>query len=587
MPKKKLLLGLLLLALIFPLAAQVSVDPNDPIYTDISNWENLGIIRNVPPLRPYPLKLISSFLQTVMQSEYEDQAAIANAYWQQIFGKTVDAVFEVADYGRQANRKVDAKGKNGTKEKANEYNVKIGVAGDIQAAELMTVGVKSNILITDGLEKDSLPSFVNKNYDAVSDATDLKFAKAFLDMNVTTAIGNENIYFQGGISRNSFGPFYEDSVSLNPGAFHSGNLSVVFRRNNWNYTQSAFMLGATNDEGSDVKPNKFLMMHSFNWTPKPWFTLSYYENVVYGKRFDPIYMLPFVPYMVAQGIGSFNDNVQMGLAFKIRPAAGFSWNTDVFIDDMAMNDIAKLRFDTKLRFGAMTGFVYSPIDSPFSEISMNYTMISPYMYSHEEFLDTNYNVTGSNGTNYQNYTNNGKSIGSNLPPNSDRIAIKFKVNPFSNLKLTFGANMIRHSNINELLVKKSPDEAIKYLKLPAQTGTLRTDGSVLNHPYSTGAYEYAWNHFMFMQSETRMYVWQGSLDAAYALPMQHYGQMTLNFGYTFEYIKNNGVQNNMLPTGVYSADQAGLDKAYADWKANLHDDINHGFRLSFKYLYGL
>ena len=100
MPKKKLLLGLLLLALIFPLAAQVSVDPNDPIYTDISNWENLGIIRNVPPLRPYPLKLISSFLETVMQSEYEDQAAIANAYWQQIFGKTVDAVFE----GRQTER---------------------------------------------------------------------------------------------------------------------------------------------------------------------------------------------------------------------------------------------------------------------------------------------------------------------------------------------------------------------------------------------------------------------------------------------------------------------------------------------------
>ena len=69
--------------------------------------------------------------------------------------------------------------------------------------------------------------------------------------------------------------------------------------------------------------------------------------------------------------------------------------------------------------------------------------------------------------------------------------------------------------------------------------------------------------------------------------MQRFGKMTFNVGYTFEYIRNNGVQNDILPSGVYSADQAGLNLAYNNWKAALHDDINHYFRISFKYLYGL
>ena len=566
--------------------SQVSVDPSDPIYTDISNWENLGIIHNVPPLRPYPLTLITSFLNTVMESEYEDQAAKARVYYERIYGKSVDVGFEVSDYYKYGKNKVDKQGKNGTKATENELDVYLQGAGDIKATDYMSVSGKMNVLVTTGLDKNPLPVFQNKKYDSVNDPTNLKFAKAFLDMNVTAGIGNENIYFQGGISRNSFGPFYEDSVSLNPQGFHSGNASFVIRHNKWNYTQAMFILGATDDMGEHQSPNKFMMMHSIDFSPFKWLTVSYYENVVYGNRFDPIYMLPFVPYMVAQGIGSFNDNVQMGIAFKVRPRPGFTWMTDVFVDDLAMNDLVKLKWNTKFRFGAMTGFVYSPLDSPFTEVSFSYTLITPYMYTHEQFAE-NGNSVGNTAPNFQNYTNNGKSMGSNLPPNSDRIAFKIKANPAENLALAFGANMIRHSNINELILDKSPEEAIKYLELPSPPGALKTDGSVLNHPYSVGSYDYAWNHFMFLQSGTYMYTWQASLDAAYTLPMQRVGKLSLNAGYTFEYIRSNGVQNDILPTGVYSADQNGLNLAYSNWKAALHDDINHYFRISFKYLYGL
>ena len=585
--KKIVFLLILTFCALFALSAQVTVMPNDPVYTDIINWENLGIIRNVPPLRPYPLALITSFLEEVMECEYTDQAAKAYAHYERIYGKSVDVGFEVSDNFKNPKDNTDNPGSD--KKFTNELDVYLKAAGDIKATDYLSVGINTNILVTTELEKDSRPAFDQKPYDAVNDTTDLKFAQAFLDMNATAAIGNDKIYFQGGISRNSFGPFNDSSLSLGPGAFHSGNASIVFRENKWTYTQAMFMLGATNDVGlrSSVKPNKFLMLHSIDFTPFKWLTMSYYENVVYGNRFDPIYMLPFVPYMVAQGIGSFGDNIQMGVTFKVRPINGFTWLTDVFVDDMAASDLVKLKFDTKLRFAAQTGFIYSPVDSIFDQISTDYTFVSPYMYTHEEFTDDTKTISvGSQGINYQNYTNNGVGMGSNLPPNSDRFAFKIKATPIKDLNITFSANMIRHSNITELLITKAPEEAVKYLGLPA--GYLLTDGSVFNHPYSVGAYDYAWNHFMFMQSPTKMYVWQAGLDAGYTLPGQSFGKFTINMGYTFEYIKNHGVQNNILPGGgVYSADAAGMASAYDNWKSKLHNDVNHYFRVSFKYLYGL
>ncbi|MBO6100569.1 MAG: hypothetical protein J6P07_04455 [Spirochaetaceae bacterium] len=189
--KLKKLVFLILFACIPVLVfSQVSVDPSDPIYTDISNWENLGIIHNVPPLRPYPLTLITSFLNTVMQSEYEDQAAKARLHYERIYGKTADVGFEVSDYYEYGKNKVDKQGKNGTKATENEVDVYLQGAGDIKATDYMSVSGKINILVTTGLDKNPLPTFQNKKYESVNDPTNLKFTKEFLDMNVTAAVGN-------------------------------------------------------------------------------------------------------------------------------------------------------------------------------------------------------------------------------------------------------------------------------------------------------------------------------------------------------------------------------------------------------------
>ena len=36
--------------------SQAAVDIFDPLYEDIRIWENIGLLNDIPQLRPYPLK---------------------------------------------------------------------------------------------------------------------------------------------------------------------------------------------------------------------------------------------------------------------------------------------------------------------------------------------------------------------------------------------------------------------------------------------------------------------------------------------------------------------------------------------------
>ena len=74
----------LLLTLVF---GQVATSPNDPLYDDILIWENLLLIPNQSPVRPYPLATIKTILDRVIASNNALQASIAEAHYQRIFGK--------------------------------------------------------------------------------------------------------------------------------------------------------------------------------------------------------------------------------------------------------------------------------------------------------------------------------------------------------------------------------------------------------------------------------------------------------------------------------------------------------------------
>ena len=74
--QKKILSCLVFVLLLTLVFGQVATSPNDPLYDDILIWENLLLIPNQSPVRPYPLATIKTILDRVIASSNSLQASI-------------------------------------------------------------------------------------------------------------------------------------------------------------------------------------------------------------------------------------------------------------------------------------------------------------------------------------------------------------------------------------------------------------------------------------------------------------------------------------------------------------------------------
>lgn len=559
--KRIFLIIVCLLAVTAYCCAQSICDPNDSVYEDILVWENLQLIENLSPLRPYPYQEIERILKVVMQSTMSVHAKRAEAHYERFFSKPLYAGLEYNNIAAFHQ----------SEESLTEHNGQLLCVSNVKLTDSVSVSLDLGVMITNKFKADVLPRYVGTPFDAALDPATFGKFSGFLDMNMNGAWVTDSLYVQGGISRSSYGPFHKKSVVLGSDAFHTGNLSFFYSGSDvWNYHQSFFVLGATNNRGQGLSPEKFMSLHALQFTPFSWLSVSYYENMIYGGRFEPLYFLP-VPYMVAQGLGNFTDNLQMGLSFVVRPIKGFRWASDFFVDDLSVNELVKLDFDTKIKIAAQTGVQYAFWDSIINQISADYTMIVPYMYTHEDYSPVN----------YQNYTTNGKPLGSALPPNSDRISVGTKLTPIKNLDFTFSGSYIRHANINESIPLEN---ALRYLQhLP---GSSSTDGSIFNYANDGAGYlTYAQENFMFMAQETKMHIFQSDISMDYAFLTKKAGSFFLSLGWVFEYIHNDGVQNAIFSQVIHNPTEDDVLNAKTLWKANLRDLVNNFISISVKYLY--
>jgi hypothetical protein len=77
---------------------------------------------------------------------------------------------------------------------------------------------------------------------------------------------------------------------------------------------------------------------------------------------------------------------------------------------------------------------------PFSSLSLRYTKIEPYCYTHTREIVPWYGVTPMETA----YTNNGESLGYYLPPNSDELLLRFEAMPLPRTRAHLQYQMIRH-----------------------------------------------------------------------------------------------------------------------------------------------
>ena len=143
----------------------------------------------------------------------------------------------------------------------------------------------------------------------------------------------------------------------------------------------------------------------------------------------------------------------------------------MLVDDVSANDLLKLKFDTKLKFAGITGLQYAFDNPVFKSLSLNYSLVAPYMYTHRD----NWYTEKMTERNFQNYTNNGYLMGSELLPNSDRIALQLSMTPVQNLNLDLRFSFSRHANTNESI---PIENAINYLKHYIGYKKLHYDGGI-------------------------------------------------------------------------------------------------------------
>lgn len=612
------------------LFAQVSVDPNDYFYTLAQAWELKGITGPLPQLRPYPASVIARIIEDVISvgiyedgtivPHYEQDVQSALYQYERIFSKKWHVGVEL---GGAYKAEIDLN----TEDFDDKKNLVFvpEVHGDIVFNKWVDFGYKVGFYAQHSDWEDILPKYTNPDHDAILDAANVGPMDIFSEFNSRIAVGTTQYYATAGLNRVGYGPFLGTGLALNDTAFHAAGVTMQVNRPKWSFASLFEAIGASNNLGEDSSGNKYLAFHAIRLHPFPWLSVSYYENVIFGRHSDFFYLLP-APFMGIQNINGSNDNIQLGLLFELRPARNLVWATDIFVDDLDVETIAKLDFDSKQRIALQTGVRYAPESSPCVLLSADYTIIMPYTYTHWEYENENSHVITGTAWNYQNYTNTGYPIGSSLPPDSDRFLFSIQFQPKSFFRLTIDTAFSRHQNVAEVDTRS---EGADYIL--SDPNTYKTDGSIYTHSHMSGGegssvgkhVNTARYHLNFMTGDHSMLVCQAGLKGVVDLPHKKgsRGRFSIHFGYTFEYIKNAGIDRDIYTSvgyttktdsdgnitsytykdtpytvseygtaadaydAMYAQAERDADQALSDWRDALYDCVNHYISLSVKYTY--
>lgn len=588
----------LLLSLSISSFAQVTIDPNDDFYNQVERWETLKIIQQQPPLRPYPYSLVESILKTVIESDNEKESQKAQLIYEQVTGKKYIIAFDV-----DANAKISD---DNTKKQALAL---YGLNGDAKFNDIFSAGYKLDFLSGLNPELNVSPLYAQIPYYMADGSSKKSKFNNYMEVDGGVAFNFKDFYIQAGINHQGFGSFYDKSTVISPNAKHTANFSFTYLGSNWSYTQGIMTLSATNAVHDTKFSNKWLMFHSADVNFTDWFSMSFYETVIYGQRFDPSYMIPML-FMVTQGVTGYDaDNLFMGATLNFRPISGLTFTLDGYLDDIGFRGL-KQYHDIKLRGTAQAGVKYIPDNLDWLDmIKLDYTVITPFMYAHRmDYIDEyNYNKNSVDykklgsiySVNYQTYTTSGCALGSNLPPNSDRIALAANFTPMTGLKIGLATSFVRHANVTEGL---TVDEQLAYLNAPenyfATDGSLNQCESCYFKDPITDEYRYkqlpsAWNKSMILTQPSKLTVFNLGLDVNYEFPKTNFGQFSVGLSYGFEYIKNKGVDSNIfvgegtIEDGKFKpgtkTDAADVEAALATWRSNFHDEFNQFVTINFGY----
>ncbi|MDR2102959.1 MAG: hypothetical protein LBP42_02530 [Treponema sp.] len=506
----------LLVFLLSGLSAQVIHDPNDPIYKDIDQWALRGFITtSLPFIRPYPAPLLDSLLSEAVRNGNPEAQKKAAAYQAAI-----------APGSRMIHPGITGSIEGQDGELAAEGAPSID--GLVRLRDWIS---GSYSFFVYGLTKTpgnelNVPGTYSPYPDLISDAAEIGPFKIMPDWTSLMALGNAGFYFQAGLGRSAFGPFYDNGTIIGPQAGRAGHFSLNYRQPSWSFEMLLLSLIASNDFGEGDFPEKYLVLHSINFNPRPNLEFGFVETVIWGGRFEFLYLPPFIQLFAAQSMSDFGDNSFIGFHLRWNPIRNTQVLTQLYVDDLHFNNLIRFKFNTKYKLAGELGLQWAPPEGPLSSLSADYTLVFPYMYTHWNTREKDrYNPDIPN---YVVYSHKGRNLGADLEPNSDRIILKSLWRTLPNLDLSLSAYFTRHGN-------PSLDADMDF------TGE-RHDGSLFDDGVPRdNTNNYSTLHFLTQSTlDIRL---AGGLGLSWFLPLA-YGTISLNADYVLEYGWNRNIINN-------------------------------------------
>lgn len=524
--KLRYLIFALLALSVTPSFGQIVADPNDRLYTDLELWQNRGLTGNLPPLRPYPLQLVKKVLTDVVERGNEADQELARMYLGQMGeGSHVHAV--ISSLGRTDT---------------NHGYAQVGVEGSMQGSLLPSISYSTitGIAAVQGSGNSMLPEYGRPDLDFITDGSVHPIGATGLtprmSMVAGAALGNESDYFQAGVLRGSFGPFWGENAILSPSSPQSGHFSLTLQQGSYTVTMLLMEISGTNNNGTgDLLPNKYFVLNGLELYPTDWLTLGVYESVIWGPRFEPLYLLPVISFY-AQGMAGFSDNSFIGISGGVKLPGAVKADFLLYFDDASFNDLLRLRFNTMLILSFQAGVSWTP-NLPFlTRLSANILLVTPYTYSHK---GDGPNPTDSN---YLNYTNAGQNIGPSIQPDSARFEVSALLRPVTYLDLDVFGRLTLHGNGSD--------------GISGGNGTVFDDGYVGGHASFAPGYPLPAGmvYTRFLTQSVLEKSIQAGIDAKLNLDTP-IGHVQVSLGYTFQYVLNvdlssSNALNNYLSLGV-------------------------------------
>jgi hypothetical protein len=446
------------------LFAQTVIDPQDKMYEYITVWEEKGYIKSLPLLRPYPINLLTKILSAVIEKGDDIEKTTAQNYLSRLspeLGKTAPDKFLPSPFGIRL---------------ANSFWTNFDhYLYDIRPL-IMVQGAYANILSFSGLatigfqiaDANPAPAYTQISDDGMSGGGSANIGGVNLEgKNLGLGVvflGTEEIYAQAGILRASFGPFFDHGVVLGPQSPAAGNISFTWNED-WikvtsvlliltpslvenPLTGTAAAISTINDPlipGHTLSLEKYVAMHTFSFYPFEWWNFGIVETVVFGGRFNPAYLFPLQHLPYTQLLFGDKDNSILGLFSHFKLPLDLNLDVMFYLDDFNFNKFVGgdgQLFDLNSgqnKLALQAGLAWTPHIDLLRRISFDYTMITPYAFTHDSTATVN----------YLNYVQTDTGIGSILKPNSDQFYLQAFFQPASFLSVNFFSRFTRHGNASE------------------------------------------------------------------------------------------------------------------------------------------